>query len=141
MNRLTSLQKFSSLNSKPNGVYLAYIPQDQVWLLKDELDLFIVNYTSFEIVYSLILEEDGKFEGIDYGSVEPFAKIHIQTIHRDDLTKWLNGFVQVLFFKDKDFAVRMPLHTAFNIKPARFLDKESYISTNFMEEKGVLYYL
>ena len=141
MNRLTQLQKFSSLNSKPSGIYLAYVPQDQVWLLKDDVDLFIVNFTSFEIVYSLILENEGKFEGIDYGSIEPFSKIHIQTIHRDDLTKWLNGFVQVLFFKDVDSTIRMPLHTDFNIKPARFLEKESYFSTNFMEEKGVLCYL
>jgi hypothetical protein len=141
MDRLTKLQKFSSLNSKPNGVYLAYIPQDQVWLLKDEIDLFIVNYTSYEILFSLILENEGEFEGIDYGSVEPFSKIHIQTIHRDDLTKWLKGFVQILFFKDKDSTVRLPLHTDFKIKPIRFLEKESYFSTNFMEEKGVLYYL
>ena len=141
MDRSSKLQKFSSLNSKPNGIYLAYIPQDQVWLLKDELDLFIINFTSFEILYSLILENEGEFEGIDYGSVEPFSKIHIQTIHRDDLTKWLKGFVQILFFKDKDSTIRLPLHTDFKIKPARFLEKESYFSTNFMEEKGVLYYL
>jgi len=141
MNRHTQLQKFSSLNSKPVGIYLAYIPQDQVWLLKDDVDLFIVNYTSFEIIYSLILEKERTFEGIDYGFIEPFSKIHIQTIHRDDLAKWLNGYVQILFFKDKDSTLRMPLHTDFNIKPARFLDKDSYFSTNFTEEKGVLCYL
>jgi len=141
MNRLSKLQKFSSLNSKPNGVYLAYIPQDQVWLIKDELDLFIVNYTPYEILYSLILENGEKYDGIDYGSVEPFSKIHIQTIHRDDLPKWLSGFIQILFFKDIDSTVQMPLHTDFKIKPVRFLEKESYFSTNFMEEKGVLYYV
>ena len=141
MDRTSKLQKFSSLNSKPNGVYLAYIPQDQVWLLKDAIDLFIVNYTSYEILFSLILENNGTFEGVDYGSVEPFSKIHIQTIQRDDLTNWLNGFVQVLFFKNEDSTVRLPLHTDFKMKPARFQQKESYFSTNFMEEKGVLYYL
>ena len=141
MNRVSKLQKFSSLNSKPHGVYLAYIPQDQVWLLKDEIDLFIINYTSFDIVYSIVLENDSKFEGIDYGSVEPFSKIHIQTINREDLTNWINGFVQVLFFKEEDSTIRMPLHGAFNIKPVRFLKKDAYFSTNFMEEKGLLFYL
>jgi hypothetical protein len=141
MDRASKLQKFSSLNSKPNGVYLAYIPQDQVWLLKDEIDLFIINFTPYEILFNLILENDRKFNGIDYGSVESFSKIHIQTIQRDDLTKWLNGFVQVLFFKNEDSTIRLPLHTDFKIKPARFQNKDSYFSTNFMEEKGVLYYL
>ena len=141
MNKQTRLQKFSSLNSKPTGIYLAYVPQDQIWLLKDDLDLFIVNYTPFEIVYNLILEEQGTFKGIDYGSVEPFSKVHIKTISRDYLMRWLKGIVQVLFFKGSDTVVRMPLHTAFNIKPARFLEKDTYCSTNFMEEKGILCYL
>ena len=141
MNRISKLQKFSSLNAKPYGVYLAYIPQDQIWLLKDEVDLYIVNYTGFDILYSLILENNGKFEGIDYGCIDPFSKIHIQTINRDDLTDWINGFVQILFFKDEDSTVRMPLHSAFNIKPVRFQKKDAYFSTNFMEEKGLLIYL
>ncbi len=141
MDRVSKLQKFSSLNNKPTGVYLAYIPQDQVWLLKDDLDVFIVNYTSFEILYSLVLENEGKYEGIDYGSVEPFSKIHIETISRDNLDQWINGFVQVLFFKEEDSTIRMPLHASFKIKPVRFLKKDAYFSTNFIEEKGLLFYL
>jgi hypothetical protein len=141
MDRISPLEKFSSLNVKSNGIYLAYVPQDQVWLLKDDIDLFVLNNTSFEILYSLILENGNKFEGIDYGSVPPFSKIHIQTIQRDDLGKWHNGFVQILFFKEKDTAIRTPLHIPFNIKLIRFLKKESYSASNFMAEKGLLVYL
>jgi hypothetical protein len=141
MDRITALQKFSSLNPKPHGIYLAYIPQDQVWLMKDDMDIFIVNYTSFEILYSLIIENENRFEGIDYGSVPPFSKIHVQTVVRDDLETWLNGFVQVLFFKEDDSMVRMPLHAPFKVKLIRFLKKDAYLATNFMAEKGVLIYL
>jgi hypothetical protein len=141
MDRVSALQKFSSLNAKSNGIYLAYIPQDQVWLLKDNIDLFVVNHSPFEILYSFILAHENRFEGIDYGSVPPFSKIHIQTIQRDDLERWLNGFVQILFFKENDTTVRIPLHTPFNIKLIRFLQKDAYAASNFMEEKGVLVYL
>jgi len=141
--RISKLQKYSSLNNKPNGIYLAYLPQDQVWLLKDALDLFIVNYTPFDVLYSFILkdEQNSTFEGIDYGSIEPFSKIHIETIQREQLDEWLNGFVQVLFFKENDTKIQMPLHVPFKIKPVRFMTKESYMTTNFMEEKGVFIHL
>lgn len=141
MNRVSALQKFSSLNAKSQGLYLAYIPQDQVWLLKDDIDLFVVNYTPFEILYSLIREKANSFEGVDYGSVPPFSKIYVLTILRDDLENWLNGVVQILFFKENDTAVRVPLHVPFNIKLIRFLKKDTYAASNFMEEKGLLVYL
>ncbi|MDR1879120.1 MAG: DUF2027 domain-containing protein [Bacteroidales bacterium] len=137
MERMSELQKFSSLNTKVNGVYLAYIPQDQVWLLKDSIDLYLVNYTSFEIVYSLVMQREHQLQGIDYGSVEPFSKIHIQTVEREDLDQWLHGFVQVLFFKEEDTSVRMPLHSPFTVQQSRFSKKESYTSTNFIAEKGL----
>ncbi|MDR0605300.1 MAG: DUF2027 domain-containing protein [Bacteroidales bacterium] len=141
MDRITALQKFSSLNPKPHGIYLAYIPQDQVWLMKDDIDIFIVNYTSFEILYSLIIENENTFKGIDYGSVPPFSKVHIQTVSRDELETWLNGFVQVLFFKEDNPMIKMPLHAPFKVKLIRFLKKDAYLATNFMAEKGVLIYL
>ena len=143
MERVSKLQKFSSLNNKPNGIYLAYLPQDQVWLLKDALDLFIVNFTPFDVLYSFILkdESNNKFIGLDYGSIEPFSKIHIETIQREQLDEWLNGFVQVLFFKEDDTKIQMPLHAPFKVKPVRFLTKGAYTATNFMEEKGLFVHL
>jgi hypothetical protein len=109
--------------------------------MKDAIDLFVINYTSFEILYSLITENENTFEGIDYGCVPPFSKIHIQTIQRDDLEKWLTGFVQILFFKENDTTVKMPLHVPFSVKLIRFLKKDSYLPTNFMPERSVLIYL
>ena len=143
MERISKLQKYSSLNNKPSGIYLAYLPQDQVWLLKDALDLFIVNFTPFDVLYSLILkdEQQNKFIGMDYGSIEPFSKIHIETIQRDLLDEWLNGFVQVLFFKEDDSKIQMPLHAPFKVKPVRFMTKESYTATNFMAERGLFIHL
>jgi len=139
MERVSKLQKYSSLNNKPNGIYLAYLPQDQVWLLKNALDLFIVNFTPFDVLYSFILKDElhNKFLGMDYGSIEPFSKIHIETIQREQLDEWTNGFVQVLFFKEDDIKIQMPLHAPFKVKPVRFMTKEAYTTTNFMEEKGL----
>jgi hypothetical protein len=141
-NHSIALQRFSSLNKNAFGVYLGYVPQDQIWLLKDAVDLYLINYTDFEIVYSASMEEeDGMYSGIDYGSASPFSKVHIATIDRDEIKKWLKGYVQTLFFKEIDAHPRLPLHAPFNIKLSRFLEKESYTTTNFLAEKGIFIYL
>jgi hypothetical protein len=137
IDRTSKLQKFSSLTHKPKGIYLGYVPQDQVWLLKENIDFYLINYTSFEIVYNLIVKRENTYIGVDYGSIEPFSKIHIQTILRTELEQWVNGFVQALFFKDEDTTVHMPLHAPFKIPLLRFLQKDAYTTTNFMEEKGL----
>ena len=140
--RISKLQKFSSLNNKPLGIYLAYVPQDQVWLLKDDIDIFLVNHTSFDVLYTLVCnKEENTLIGIDYGSVDPSSKIHIVTISREELKQWLEGFVQVLFFKEDNQKIMMPLHAPFKVKPVRFTKKDAYTASNFMEEKGILSYL
>jgi len=140
--RNVKLQRFSSLHKNAFGIYLGYIPQDQVWLVKDAIDLYIVNYTDFEVMYNLAMEEeDGTFSGIDYGSIAPFSKVHIAAIERNELEKWLKGYAQILFFKENDTQIRLPLHAPFNVKLLRFLEKESYLPTNFSAERGVFIYL
>jgi len=140
--RSVKLQRFSSLHKNAFGIYLGYVPQDQVWLVKDAIDLYVINYTDFEVMYNLVMEEDdGTFSGVDYDSIAPFSKVHIATIERDELEKWLKGYAQTLFFKENDTQVRMPLHAPFNVKLLRFLEKENYTTSNFLAEKGIFVYL
>lgn len=141
-NRSVKLQRFSSLHKNAFGIYLGYVPQDQIWFVKDAIDLYIVNYTDFEVMYNLAMEEeDGTFSGVDYDSIAPFSKVHITTIERNELEKWLKGYAQTLFFKETDTQARLPLHAPFQVKLLRFLEKESYTTANFMAEKGIFIYL
>ncbi|MCL2132002.1 MAG: Smr/MutS family protein [Lentimicrobiaceae bacterium] len=140
--RSIKLQRFSSLHKNAFGIYLGYIPHDQVWLLKDAVDLYLFNYTDFEVVYNLTMEEEnGTFSGIDYGSIDPFSKVHITTIERNELEMNLKGYAQTLFFKEIGSQIRLPLHAPFQVKMQRFLEKESYTPTNFSAERGIFIYL
>ncbi len=46
------------------GIYFAFVPHDQRWLITGMLDVYLVNHTPYDILYSLFLESSGKgFEG------------------------------------------------------------------------------
>ncbi|MBO4580975.1 MAG: DUF2027 domain-containing protein [Bacteroidales bacterium] len=140
--RVSKLQQLSSLQNKQKGVYLAYIPHDQVWLLKDDIDICLINYTSYEILYSFVLvQEDGTYTNTDYGNIAPYSKALLQTISRDDIEQWLHGYVQVLFMKESDTAICLPMHQEFKVKMLRFMKKESFSACNFLEEKSVLIHI
>lgn len=140
--RESKLQKLSSLHNKQGGIYLAYVPHDQVWLLKDDIDLYLVNYTSYEVLYSFtIVHEDGSCSNVDYGNIMPQSKVLMQTIVRNDIEQWLHGYVQVLFMKEADTDICMPMHQEFKVKMLRFMKQESFSACNFLAEKSVLIYI
>lgn len=140
--RMSKLQKFASLQNNPSGLYLAYVPHDQVWLLKDDIDIFLVNYTSFELLYSFnIVKNDKKYHNIDYGNILPQHKVLLQTVSREELEEYSNGIVQALAFKEENDNIYLPIHQSFSVKLVRFMKKESFLPSKFLAEKAILIYL
>jgi len=120
------------------GIYLAYEPHDQQWLLTGKLDIFLINNTKYDILYSLFMEQNDEMAGIDYGSIPADSKIVIETIERDELESWNTGYVQVLFHTDKPHKLFMPLHSRINVKAGRFYKEGSYSSGSLLRGKGLI---
>ena len=74
---------------------MAFEPHDQQWMLTGDMDVILINNTSYDMLYSLFFEIDKVIEGIDYGSLPADSKIVLDTIGRDDIEKWLKGYIQV----------------------------------------------
>lgn len=109
------------------GIYLVWEPNDQTWLITGNLDIYLVNNTGFDAIYSIMLEEEnGLYEGVSYDVITQWSKIHIETITREDLEHWSNGVVQVIFHAPEMPYVFQPLHSAFHAKPSRFFKETSY---------------
>ena len=124
-----------------SGVYLAWTPQDQQRLLSDKIDVYLVNNTTSDILYSFFLKNaDGNFSGIDYGSVPSESKLVIESIVREDFGMWSNGVIQVIFFADENEKVLMPVSTTFRIKGSVFYQEGSYHETRFLaNQKAIIY--
>ena len=139
--RESKLGRFTSLKQHADGIYLAFVPHDQVWLTKDDIDVYLINKTSNYILYNLFLENDEEYDGEDYGSVSPFSKYLITTISREEISFWAEGVLQILYHKDKVKSPLAPTNSVFTIKGTRFFSKENYELSSFLEEKSVLYFV
>jgi len=105
----TELFKRESIDLK-KGIYLAFVPQDQKWLMTGLIDIYFINYTSYDVLFSLFLTTGDKVLSKDYDVAGPQNKFLIDTIDREDINDWLNGHIQVLFIKEELDKIISPLN-------------------------------
>lgn len=121
------------------GIYLAFIPHDQKWLITGMLDIYLVNHTDWEILYSIFIQtEKDLYEGADYGSVQPASMMLLHTIERDDLHQWEKGIVQILYHTDQTGRIISPGHSEFRIRMSRFYQENSYRDSEIIDGKAIL---
>lgn len=138
-NRQTKLRPVRQESTHPQGLYLAFIPQDQQWLITGSIDIYLINNSEFSILYSFSLRgAAGNFSGIDFASVDPSSKALVETISREDIEAWSEGVVQALFHKDEMDKILKPVNEPFKVKPVKFYKEDSYIETSLCDGKAIM---
>ena len=131
------LRRFAK-EAEKEGVYLAFVPHEQQWLLTGAMDVMLVNHTPFEMLYTFTIKEEDKFVNVDYGQVDKYEKVVVETISREDLEYWCNGIVQAIFMVDASETVLLPLNAPFSIRSGRFFKEGSYLMSGVLGEKAVM---
>ncbi len=136
---ITPLRKAFN-NPMKEGVYLAFVPHEQRWLLTGNVDIYLLNFTKYDLIFSLFLSdiETENFIGQDYSSIPKHSKIFLETIGRDGIPQWSKGVVQALFHTNEDSRVLNPLNVDFKINGMRFLKEESYKMVPVLGEKALV---
>ena len=131
------LRRFAK-EAEKEGVYLAFVPHEQQWLLTGAMDVVLVNHTPYEMLYTFTIKETDKFVNVDYGQMDKHEKVVVETISRDDLEYWCNGIVQAIFTTDSSDAVLLPLNAPFSLRTNRFFKEGSYQMSGLLGEKAVM---
>jgi hypothetical protein len=105
------------------GLYLCFVPEDQKWFISGDIDVYLVNNTQNRIIYSILLLKEDGFVSEDFGTLEKMEKIHLETISREQISKWEKGAIQILFHNDKDTKVLMPCNCELKIRGSKFFEE------------------
>ena len=135
--RKSALRRFGR-NAEEEGLYLAFIPQDQQWLLTGLLDVVLVNHTPADALYSFNIKEEGKYISVDYGSIAPHSKVVIESISREDIEYWCDGYIQVILSQEEADFIYRPLHAPFSFRSSRFFKDGSYVESGILGEKALM---
>jgi len=136
-NNISPINPYGKIKEE-EGIYLVYEPHDQQWLLTGDMDVILVNHTSFDILYNFFLKREGLLKGMDYGSIPQNSKAVLGTISRDDLEDWTQGAVQILIHEEKAEKLYLPIHANINIRVSRFFKEGSYTSNTLVHGKALI---
>ncbi len=134
--RKSAIDKVAFRGDYAKGIYLAFVPHDQRWLITGEIDVYLINHTSYEVLFSLFLKDEKGFYGFDYDVLTPGSKILIDTIEREEIEKWTKGLVQCLFHMDEPDKIPMPANITIDIKASRVYKEGNYKETPLISEKA-----
>lgn len=135
--RKGKLRRFAK-NPEAEGVYLAFIPHEQQWILTGLLDVVLVNHTPAELLYSLSLRSESGVQNVDFGQLAAYSKVTIETISRNDINAWCQGNVQAVLVFEQSEHVFQPLFAPFDIKPNRFYKEGSYVMSGVLGDKAIM---
>jgi hypothetical protein len=135
--RKGKLRRFGK-NPETEGIYLAFLPHEQQWILTGLLDVVLVNHTPAEMLYSIGLKNETGLLNADFGQIEPYSRITIETISRNDINAWCEGIVQAILVFEQSAEVYHPLFSPFDIKPNRFYKEGSYVMSGILGDKALM---
>ncbi|MBQ9311888.1 MAG: DUF2027 domain-containing protein [Bacteroidales bacterium] len=121
------------------GIYLAYVPKDQQWILTGGFDIYLVNNTDYTALYSINLQDDeGGFVGEDFGSLDEKEKVHLATVQAGEVDRWTQGAIQILFHKDTNNRVLMPVNYRLKVRSAKFYKEGCFEHNGLFSEKALV---
>ncbi|MCX6267312.1 MAG: DUF2027 domain-containing protein [Bacteroidetes bacterium] len=137
--RSTDLPAHFAADRKAEDLYLAFVPHDQKWLITGQLDVFLVNNSSYDILYNIFSKTPlGHYNGVDYGSIFPDSKLLIDTINREQLTHWTEGCMQFLFHKEQCLSLLPPFNSEFRVEGKKFFKEGNYRENSVIQAKGIV---
>ncbi len=125
-------------NAVTKGVYLAFEPQDQKFLISGEINLYILNNTPFDVLYSLLTKNGEKYVNKDYDTVFSEEKTLIDSINREELPEYLQGYVQMMFLKDETEEVLMPVNSGFKVQGSKFYHENSFKKSPLLNAQAIV---
>ena len=132
------LRRIPEQHNIAQGVYLAFVPHQQSWLITGDLDVYLVNRTPYTVLAAVFTRNDDNYTFADYEAIDPESRFLVATIDREELDQWLHGVVQGIFVRDKAQKIIAPLSEEFRIKASKFYKEESYANIPCLGEKAVL---
>jgi hypothetical protein len=136
--RQSPLANYSFRAKNAPGIYLAFVPHDQKWLVTGTVEVYLINHTPYDILYSFFLENDKQIIGKDYDVIFSGNKILVDAVEREKILEWRRGVVQFIFYHEGPDRIFMPVNSDFEIMAARFNNEGNYGYSQFFEEKNLL---
>ena len=124
-----------STDNLSNGIYLAFMPENQDVLISGNMDVYLINYSRWQVAFHALKTDPGKgFESVSSGLMEKGDATLIDTVSEYDLKHWTRLRLQLLCFDAKEGQLFDSEVVDLEIKTSKFIKEDIYSENPFFDE-------
>lgn len=122
----------------PQGIYLAFEPENQDQPLQGEIRIYLMNHTDFQLLFSIFLNKSGVYHGYEYGYVDSESRLFLTSLKRNEAEDWSNGLIQGLFFNEGKMKPVQPVSANIGFKPVSLFNHSSFQYEGLIRQKAMI---
>jgi len=132
-----SIREFIPANTEfSRGVYLLFIPESDRNMLESPLQLTIMNYTEYDVLYSLSVKRSGGYVTISSGDISAGKNNNMLLISRSELERFMNLKVDLIYYHNATHEPIPPASEMLHIKPVRFYKENNFVKNPFVQKRA-----
>ena len=122
-------------------ISVVFAPKNQQMPIVGDLDIYIMNFTSNDVLFSMHSAGEKEFSLLSSGKIEAFSKFYVTTITREEIEAYSTAQIQVLILQHQSTELRAPISSDMNIKGSRFYKESAYKDDTILHQKALIYKL
>jgi len=119
-------------------VILAIAPADSAHPTDKAVDLYLINDGNYRAFFVISKNSNATVVPIGAGLLEPDTKLLLGSIPQSELPLGLSFNVQLVFFKNREFALKPVEQFNVNVSPIKLLRPGAYVDNDFFDEKAMI---
>ena len=109
------------------GIFFALSPEKINDISHSDFNLWLINYTAYDIYYSASIANGRNYQLFDQGNVSVNNSRLIETIDKKKIDDYSIIKLDVLFFSQKPFEHQEPLSQTIKIKPVKLFKQNAFV--------------
>lgn len=101
-----------------------------------ELELWLINDSSFMVFYTLLRKDDPSWLNITSGNLDPDTKIRVCSFRREEVNSFITLKMQALFYKDGIYDPVSPSQAELKLDPVYIYSDGRFKENDFFEENA-----
>lgn len=128
----------SGRKEEQEGIYMALSPENPRDLSYSDFNLWLVNHTEYELLYTASTSAGKGYEAFDTGGAHPHESKLIETIGKKELDRFSTVKIDALFFSEEVFGHQQPVSETVKIRPVKLYKDNTFTENSFIPEKAFI---
>jgi hypothetical protein len=104
----TEEEEKTSEEIKNESVFFIVEPDHELLLLQNELSFYLLNSSSYSLLYTYCIKDGNLYQTIKQGELGPFQKLLLKKVQKHQLKEFAYHKIELLFFKKHHYTAQIP---------------------------------